>query len=466
MATNNTMAYPYTVANQMAKRLDPNYKHYVISPEITDTGVINATDWVQIRNQTDPAMIAGMIYHLLDTTFDANTGAIKPGALLDVNYIDTVLYGFFDSPEYWIRIANAVEGSTLGSITTTNPNSADWRKVLAVPAGRSYASWIMGSDDRLTKATYANTGNNYTATQYGNMPRAGRCSYPVGGNAPTETNTANSRYYTKRDYLTPKTPEWAEKITGVPAATIRELAELYARDENKPILTEWAGGLQKSENGVITMFAIQTLFALTKNWGYNIGSTGGMYVSHSANSPNWDGVVAPLPYGPMPSMPGIATVNLRNDGDIGAVTATQIGATNAGVSGNPGANQLPPMSCSEHHTGLYFAFKEVLDQRGFTGRGSPWWDGSTRYIRQDAGVKSQVLYRRAPADGVSWVNRNIGGVDYRDWIGSESGEQVLYSGKRYYIGAAATMFNGVGGVAWAEEIFRLLPLAGVNPRTR
>ena len=65
-----------------------------------------------------------------------------------------------------------------------------------------------------------------------------------------------------------KDPAWAEKITGVPAAMIEELARVYANadKDNYRILTEWTGGLQKSENGVITLFAIQTLFALTKTW--------------------------------------------------------------------------------------------------------------------------------------------------------------------------------------------------------
>ena len=38
----------------------------------------------------------------------------------------------------------------------------------------------------------------------------------------------------------PKTPEWAEKITGIPADTLREVARILGKDNNVAVLSSWA----------------------------------------------------------------------------------------------------------------------------------------------------------------------------------------------------------------------------------
>ena len=49
-----------------------------------------------------------------------------------------------------------------------------------------------------------------------------------------------------KDYIlgkydnTPKTPEWAEKICGVPAADIIKLADMYARTKPAALKASWA----------------------------------------------------------------------------------------------------------------------------------------------------------------------------------------------------------------------------------
>lgn len=72
---------------------------------------------------------------------------------------------------------------------------------------------------------------------------------------------------------TPKTPEWAERITGVPAATIRSFAREVATTKPCNITQGW--GPQRHANGENQARAIYTLAAMTGNVGIPGGGTGG-----------------------------------------------------------------------------------------------------------------------------------------------------------------------------------------------
>ena len=68
-----------------------------------------------------------------------------------------------------------------------------------------------------------------------------------------------------------KTPEWAAAITGIPAAVIRELADLYV---DGPTATIQGWGPQRHSNGGNSSRAIAMIAAITGNVGISGGGTG------------------------------------------------------------------------------------------------------------------------------------------------------------------------------------------------
>ncbi len=68
----------------------------------------------------------------------------------------------------------------------------------------------------------------------------------------------------------PKTPEWAEKICGVPAETIRAFAHLYA--QNKPTWLWLGWGPPRKSRGENVVRAAAALQAIMGNWGVAGGS--------------------------------------------------------------------------------------------------------------------------------------------------------------------------------------------------
>jgi anaerobic selenocysteine-containing dehydrogenase len=73
------------------------------------------------------------------------------------------------------------------------------------------------------------------------------------------------------------TPEWAEKMTGIPATTIKAIAEEYAKTEKAIIMSN--AGLSHHTNGHLTHRAFFMLAAITGHFGkpsmgYGCGNTG------------------------------------------------------------------------------------------------------------------------------------------------------------------------------------------------
>src|SRR5579871_182322 len=80
-------------------------------------------------------------------------------------------------------------------------------------------------------------------------------------------------------HLASRTPEWAEAISGVPAATIVDFARLYGRTKRAYIRIGY--GFSRSRNGAAQLHAVSCLPAVTGAWRHRGGgalySNGGLY---------------------------------------------------------------------------------------------------------------------------------------------------------------------------------------------
>ena len=79
-----------------------------------------------------------------------------------------------------------------------------------------------------------------------------------------------------------KTPQWAEKICGVPAETITEFARLYARSKPVNLNTAWSLGRQfYGENGIRAAMYLQ---ALTGKLSHRVGRPQQRQLANSDNT--------------------------------------------------------------------------------------------------------------------------------------------------------------------------------------
>ncbi len=80
-------------------------------------------------------------------------------------------------------------------------------------------------------------------------------------------------------HIMPYTPEWAEKVTWVPASQIVEASRIYAK--NKPAILEWGLGIEQNINCLQTVRAIAILRAITGNIDIPGGDIIGMDILRS-----------------------------------------------------------------------------------------------------------------------------------------------------------------------------------------
>lgn len=462
LTTVNSAAWSYIRAFEKLK--ENGGKAYFIGPELTDTGVTCHTDWIQSRNYTDVALIMGMLYEMLVNTFNKNGEVQKSSKALDVDYIDTMVHGFFASPEYYINTAQYTDGtdtsigSTLnanigeitskpadydnwkmeegtwyiqsdGTVSTSRPTSGTarivnmrwvngtrysydypaYRHIEAVEAGKCLASYILGGDVSIIgNPTYNANSTNYTAKKYHeispNLARVGKVTYPV-------SKVNNTEYQYKKDFKVAKTPEWAEKITGVPASKIRELANMYTDPDQHPIFNEWAGGTQKQLNGSIQLWAITALMAITKTFGLSGETFGGAWATTNSLGP-------------------IADTDANNYIDFSGITVGNAGVTTISD------RTINSISCKEWFNGIKIAFKDYLTaERGYTGENIPDWDINKRYYSNDGGVKSLVMFEKDTTDNTKLQTEVLedGKTYYK--VKRDANGEPIYSGIRMILNA-------------------------------
>lgn len=435
LTTVNSAAWSYIRAFEKLK--ERGGKAWFIGPEFTDTGVTCHTEWVRSRNYTDVALIMGMLYEMIVNTFNED-GSLKEKSAysLDVNYIDTMVHGFFASPEYWVN-------TTTGEMVNVAPSGEDiknYRHIEAVKGGECLAAYIMGNDTRLQKALYS-ASSNYTAKKFNEfsngLARAGQVSWQVSKGAATE-------YQYKKDFNVAKTPEWAEKITGVPASKIRELAHMYTDEAQHPIFNEWAGGTQKQLNGSIQLWAITALMAITKTFGLSGETFGGAWATTNSLGPIADSDkshyldLSNIPAGSS----GVKYVEIGKDENDKPIYA----------NANPG----PSVSCKEWFNGIKFAFKEYLTvDNGYTGEHIPDWDMSKDYYSNDGGVKSMVVFEKNEK-GEYIEEQKDGKTYYKVKTGTDG--KPLVSGIRMIINAGgAIMVNQHMNSNDLTSMYRAIP---------
>ncbi len=220
-----------------------------IDTRVSKTAATIADELVTIAPTTDAALILGMLHHLLTTRM----------ANLDVSFIKAHLHGFFDDP------------------AATSYHSSVAAGTYVVPNGASLSAFVMGN------VAHAENGaaSIYPDTIGYNVNTSGTLTDPLAGKrAPI-------------DGQTPKTPEWASAITGVPAAKIREMANTLL-DKNCSI---WNGsGFQRHSESEQAVWLLRVLSVVTKNfgaagcsygmqpWSWVSGPANGMGVSNPVSS--------------------------------------------------------------------------------------------------------------------------------------------------------------------------------------
>lgn len=415
--TRNPKAFSWTKAIEGIKANGGLIKF--IGPELSEIGIAQANEWYQIRPYTDVALVLGMLYHMIDLTFDKTTGAIKQGGL-DVDYLDTMVYGFFETPAYWRDTRPYTDGTTTfigktkntnygvislqepddaknwkveeglwyvrsnGSVGTTSVNNPDkdpvdkneytvtrrwingtqcsyhspaYTYVAAIPAGQSLSAYIMGDDDRLTKAQYS-ASKNYMAGQFTGKKRNTSIAKF------TFTDSSNTKYQYKKEMNVAKTPKWASEITGVAEQDIKDLAEFYLRCGNsngkERVYNEWAGGQLKQNDGTVTLYALQTLLIATKNWGYK-----GTGIKNNAIGVSKK-----------------TDPNQISNGDITPATWKDV----------PAMSCHPRISVTQWHNAIKMAFGDELKKNGYVPNIPDWVNANDKGKPKYKGVKGEVYF--------------------------------------------------------------------------
>lgn len=214
-------------------------KVIVIDSRLSMTATTQASEHVAVVPGTDPALAQAIMHELIVNTWDASGNKI--GSDLDEEFVLKYVHGFFDDVAYL----------KYPSIAKTYHTDVDRTKYVVNP-GSSLSAYILGTDNRLVLAGLNGNTSVYPA-------KIGYNNY----------NAADPKDRLKDALVdvygqVAKTPEWAERICGVPAATIRALAKMFATNK----CTIWlGGGFQRQSEGEQGPLNCYALGAITKNFG-------------------------------------------------------------------------------------------------------------------------------------------------------------------------------------------------------
>ncbi len=217
---------------------------------------------------TDSALIAAILYHLIEKHIEASSGGDiwNDSAYLKPRHITKYVHGFFD------KLPASGEGSVYSYLTVGDDAS------YVVPEGASYSAYIFGSSDALVRA-----GFNLKPSVYPNQ-----IGYNASGEEFIQADGSMAVDPVFGKYApcygqVPKTPEWAEKITGVSAANIRAFAELLASNFSKLSLLH-CGGFQRNTEGEQNPRSFFILAAVLGAFGLNGATFGNPSSSAAAKS--------------------------------------------------------------------------------------------------------------------------------------------------------------------------------------
>jgi anaerobic dimethyl sulfoxide reductase subunit A len=215
----------------------------VVDHNVTRTSKMLGVKHLAPVGGTDPALVCAILYHLIKLQLAESP--VTNGKWLDFEYIKKSTHGFFDLP---IPTTTDFYG-TVGAYSS--PTS------YPVAAGASFSAFILGNENALVTAGYNSGTSIYPATIGYNVNSAAEA--PDGVEDPL---------YRKRVSIygqIPKTPEWAEMITGIPAQDIKDFAEMLGSVKRVGIFTGW--GSNRTVEAEQIPWAINSLAAVLGCWG-------------------------------------------------------------------------------------------------------------------------------------------------------------------------------------------------------
>ncbi|WP_277657362.1 molybdopterin-dependent oxidoreductase [Seleniivibrio woodruffii] len=324
-------------------------------------------DFVDVEPATDAALVLAMLYRIVKERYDD----------LDVSFIQNYVFGFFDTGN---TLLHADAGAGYGN----------------VPAGGSLSAFILGNDNFLV-----GKGLNTATSIYPNT-----IGYEVNTEDPLYGKTVSIWGQL------PKTPEWAEKITGVPAAKIRKMADMYLDTK----VTTWSGlGYNRGAESEQVIWILRILSAVTKNFG----------ISGAAYGRNSNNYTAALPGTGLGT--GVTnTVNLTNKiYDSSRLTAASKYVTTA-------TRNLS-----------VFTIPDAIENGGYAGKKSKWNDGQVN--------KLTTPFKAIFTCGGNITYNQHSGASYSKEIFADKSKLELIVNMDAFMTGSATLADYVLPVAMAGE---------------